>query len=72
MIEEDENRFIKLSEMSVDIVKDMHRNRECFTKFFRDELGMREAEAVINACKIEHLISSKIWKKLEKYLHKWS
>lgn len=70
MIVEDENRFIKLSPQWEDIVKDMHRNREAFTSFFRDELWIKEVEAVINACKIEHLISSKIGKKLEKYLEK--
>ncbi len=67
---EDENKFIKLSESGTDIVKDMHRNRESFTQFFRDELWVREVEAVINACKIEHLVSSKIGKKLENYLKK--
>ena len=67
-IVEDENKFIKLSESGADIVKDMHRNREWFTRLFRDVLWVREVEAVINACKIEHLVSSKIGKKLENYL----
>lgn len=68
LIIEDENRFLRLSETGEDIVKDMHRNRETFTSFFRDILWIKEVEAVINACKIEHLISSKIGKKLEKYI----
>ncbi len=67
---EDENRFIRLSESGSDIVKDMHRNREVFTVFFREQLWVKEKEAVINACKIEHLISSNIGKKLEKFLKK--
>ena len=67
-IVEDENKFIKLSSTGSDIVKDMHRNREGFTRLFRDVLWVREVEAVINACKIEHLVSSKIGKKLENYL----
>lgn len=69
-IVEDENRFIKLSESGSDIVKDMHRNREAFTVFFKEHLWVKEKEAVINACKIEHLISSNIGKKLENYLKK--
>lgn len=68
LIIEDENKFIRLSDSGKDIVKDMHRNREVFTKFFKEKLWIREVEAVINACKIEHLISSKIWKKLEDFL----
>lgn len=68
LVTEDENKFIKLSDTGTDIVKDMHRNREAFTKFFKEKLWIREVEAVINACKIEHLISSKIGKKLHDYL----
>lgn len=68
LVIEDDNKFIRLSESGSEIVIDMHRNREVFTKFFKEKLGIREVEAVINACKIEHLISSKIGKKLEAYL----
>lgn len=70
LILEDDNKFIKLSESGSEIVKDMHRNRDAFSEFFREKLWIKEVEAVINACKIEHLISSKIWKKLEAYLKK--
>jgi len=68
LIVEDENKFIKLSESGNEIVIDMHRNREAFTRFFKEKLGIREVEAVVNSCKIEHLISSKIGKKLLNYL----
>jgi len=68
LIIEDENKFLRLSKKGQEIVKDTHKNREVFTRFFRDTLGVKEGEAVINACKIEHLVSSKIGKKLEKYL----
>ena len=68
LILEDSNKFIKLSSIGLGIVKDIHRNREAFSRFFKEKLGIWEAEAIINACKIEHLVSSKIGKKLEKYL----
>ena len=68
LILEDENKFIKLTLHWKEIVEQIKKNRELFTKFFIDNLKVSEKQAVINACKIEHLIWEEITKGLEKYL----
>lgn len=68
LIKEDENKFIKLTSHWKQIVEQTRKNRELFTKFFMNNLNVDEKNAVINACKIEHLIWEEITKWLEKYL----
>lgn len=68
LIIEDENRFISLSEDGQNAVEKIKKNRELFIRFFQNTLGANMEEAVINACKIEHLISPHISRKLEKFL----
>ena len=68
LIKEDENKFIKLTNHWDEIVEQIRKNRELFTKFFMENLNVDEKNSVINACKIEHLIWAEITKGLEKYL----
>lgn len=69
-IEEDKNKFILLSETWKNIVEKIKKNRELFIEFFTNVLWANNEESVITACKIEHLISSHITRKLEKFLQK--
>ena len=65
MVEEDDNKFMKLSKKSEKIVADILYSRKVLIKFFVKSLGVDENAAVINACKIEHLIDTSIIKKIE-------
>lgn len=67
-IEEDKNKFILLSEVGGNIVEKIKKNRELFIEFFTQTLWARQEESIITACKIEHLVSSHITRKLEKFL----
>ncbi len=68
LLQEDENKFIKLTKHWQEIVERARKNRELFTKFFMQNLNVDEKNAVINACKIEHLIWEEITLGLDKYL----
>ncbi len=68
LIEEDKNRFILLSELGKSAVEKIKKNRNLFIKFFTEVLGAKQEESIITACKIEHLISSHITRKLENFL----
>ncbi len=70
LIEEDKNRFILLSETWKNAVDKIKKNRELFIKFFTQTLWAKSEESIITACKIEHLISPHITRKLEKFLEK--
>jgi Mn-dependent DtxR family transcriptional regulator len=68
LISEDKNKFISLSDDGQHAVEKIKKNRELFIRFFRETLWANMEESVINACKIEHLISPHITRKLEKFL----
>jgi Mn-dependent DtxR family transcriptional regulator len=68
LIQEDKNRFILLSETGQNAVDKIKKNRELFIQFFTQTLGAKSEEAIVTACKIEHLISPHITRKLEKFL----
>lgn len=70
LIQEDKNRFILLSEVWQNSVDKIKKNREVFIQFFTQTLWAKNEESIITACKIEHLISSHITRKLEKFLNK--
>lgn len=57
LIEEDDNKFLRLSDDGVQLVHIIRRNDELLEIFFRDVLGVDPWQAEIDACKIEHLIS---------------
>lgn len=70
LIKEDDNKFISLSGEGQQAVGKIKKNRELFIQFFQQTLWANIEESVVNACKIEHLISSHITRKLEKFLLK--
>jgi Mn-dependent DtxR family transcriptional regulator len=65
---EDANKFLRLTASGKRIVQTIEANREVLQKFFRDVLAANHEQAEIDACKLEHLLSSEIGKRLLDFL----
>lgn len=57
-VQEDHNRFLELTEKGLKVVQETETTRLVVQKFLTDALGMDEDDAEIDACKVEHLVSS--------------
>ena len=57
-VREDHNRFLELSESGMSVVWQTESTRLVVQKFLSQVLAMDEDDAEIDACKVEHLISS--------------
>lgn len=57
-IEEDHNRFLRLSPSGQGVASAVQSNRRIIITFLKDVLHIDAAQAEIDACKIEHLIST--------------
>ncbi len=57
-LEEDRNRFLRLSEAGHRLAESIRSHRQTIITFFRDVLHVSPGRAEIDACKIEHLIST--------------
>ena len=57
-VEEDHNRFLRLSSEGERIAHEIHVNNRLLAQFFTQVLGLSEARANIDACKVEHLVSA--------------
>lgn len=68
-VDEDHNRFLKLSSDGERLAHEIHINNILFVQFFREILGLSESQANIDACKVEHLVSSETRKKLMGFMH---
>lgn len=69
LVTEDENKFLRLSETGASITQVIHLKRRVLTKFFKDILNVPEETANIDACKIEHLISTNTGEKLLSFMN---
>ena len=67
-IEEDQNKFMRLSQEGEKLASLVERNGELLQKFFQEILGVSEWQAEIDACKMEHLLSIETSGKLEGFL----
>lgn len=56
-IDEDENKFMRLSEQGAVFVQIVKKNDQLLESFFMDVLGVSQKQAEIDACKMEHLLS---------------
>ena len=56
--QEDANRFLELTELGHKVVQETEASRMVVQRFLSDGLGMDEDDAMIDACKVEHLISA--------------
>lgn len=68
-VQEDLNRFLELTEQGLKVVKEVEETRLVVQRFLRDGLGMDEDDAMIDACKVEHLISTEARRRLVRFLH---
>ena len=57
-VQEDHNKFLELTDKGLKVVQETEATRLVVQKFLTDALGMDEDDAEIDACKVEHLISS--------------
>ena len=57
-VQEDANRFLELTEQGHKVVQETEASRMVVQRFLSDGLGMDEDDAMIDACKVEHLISA--------------
>ena len=57
-VQEDANRFLELTEQGQKVVQETEATRMVVQRFLSDGLGMDEDDAMIDACKVEHLISA--------------
>ncbi|MDP6700426.1 MAG: metal-dependent transcriptional regulator [Candidatus Latescibacteria bacterium] len=57
-VKEDANRFLELTEQGRKVVQETEATRMVVQRFLSDGLGMDEDDAMIDACKVEHLISA--------------
>ena len=57
-VQEDLNRFLELTEQGLKVVQETEATRLVVQRFLKDALGMDEDDAMIDACKVEHLISN--------------
>lgn len=68
LVEEDENKFVKLSDEGSALAEAILRRRTVLFKFFVNVLGVNENQAEVDACKTEHLLSKETTIKMEKFL----
>jgi Mn-dependent DtxR family transcriptional regulator len=57
-VQEDPNKFLELTPKGHRVVQETEATRLVVQKFLSDALGMDADDAMIDACKVEHLISS--------------
>jgi len=67
-VQEDLNRFLELTEQGLKVVQEVEETRLVVQRFLRDALGMDEDDAMIDACKVEHLISTEARMRLVHFL----
>lgn len=68
-VEEDHNRFLRLSAEGERIAADVHVNNRALVAFLNEVLGVSEQQANVDACKLEHLVSRETRGKLLSFLH---
>lgn len=67
-VEEDENRFLRLSEAGESIARAILGKRVLIRRFFTNVLGVPEKTAEVDSCKIEHLVGPGTMQRLDHYL----
>ena len=70
LVEEDENRFVKLSSDGQELAEAILDRRNIIHSFFRDILGVEANRAEIDACKTEHLLSKETTDKMQAFAKK--
>jgi len=68
MVEEDENKFLHLSNSGTSLAQKIESKRIILIKFMKDVLHVSPEQAEIDACKVEHLISTETGEHLLTFL----
>jgi len=68
LVQEDGNRFLELTEAGLRMVREVESTRQVVQRFLHQALGMDEDDAEIDACKVEHLVSSQTRGRLVRFL----
>ena len=72
LVEEDENRFLRLSEEGKRVASSVRGRAFLIRRFFMDVLDIPAEDAEIDACKIEHLLSLATAERLAQFLRYFS
>ena len=67
-VQTDEHRLVKLTPKGLKAVHSVMAKRVIVKTFLRDVLGIAEAQAEIDSCKVEHLISQSTGQRLVRFL----
>ena len=68
LVEQDENRFLRLTETGERIGAVVHAQRTIVESFLRDVLHVAPDQAAVDACKLEHLLSLESGRRLLTFL----
>ena len=68
-VDEDENHFLRLTQRGEAIALQIVRNHLVLESFFKNILGVEEEQALVDACKMEHLLSSETSNRLLALIH---
>ena len=71
LIEEDDNKFLKLSDAGAGLAQAVLDRKAVFYEFLVDILRVEPEQAEIDACKTEHLISGETASKLKKFMNQY-
>ena len=71
LVEVDENKMLKTSEEGSFLAKAILSRRAIFSKFLIDILHVEEAQAEIDACKVEHLLSQETSQRLLQFMKEY-
>jgi DtxR family Mn-dependent transcriptional regulator len=69
LVEQDENRHLRLSERGRALVAAIKTKRHLMQRLLAEILGVEDAQAEIDACKLEHLVSNQTAQRLLSFLH---
>ncbi len=72
LVDEDDNRFLSLSQEGKKLAEAILHRREVLQSFFTDVLGVASTQAEIDACKTEHLLSKETTDKMANFAKKLS
>lgn len=68
LVEEDDNKFLNLSGGGEELARLVIRRKRILEQFLIDVLKVSHDQALVDACKTEHLISLETTRKLEKFV----
>ncbi|CAN5198289.1 hypothetical protein BH09SUM1_BH09SUM1_24290 [soil metagenome] len=68
-VDEDHNRFLLLTVEGDKLAHEIHVNNKLVVQFLTQVLGLTDAQANIDACKMEHLVSSAMRSKMLAFMH---